>query len=147
MHGRALFAALGFIGALATALVYLVGGRIVIADPAVQVGTVVALGMYVTQLYGPLAQLSNARVDLMTALVSFERVFEVLDLPRTIEEREDAVELHDPSATSLRAGLVPLPGGDRVVARVAGGPAVRARGRGVGLDPARPRPRPAARAR
>jgi ATP-binding cassette, subfamily B, bacterial len=97
MHGRALFAALGFIGALATALVYLVGGRIVIADPAVQVGTVVALGMYVTQLYGPLAQLSNARVDLMTALVSFERVFEVLDLPRTIEEREDAVELRDPT--------------------------------------------------
>jgi ATP-binding cassette subfamily B protein len=96
MHGRALFAALGFIGALATALVYLVGGRIVIASDAVQVGTVVALGMYVTQLYGPLAQLSNARVDLMTALVSFERVFEVLDLPRAIEERPDAVELRDP---------------------------------------------------
>jgi ATP-binding cassette, subfamily B, bacterial len=43
--------------------------------------------MYVTQLYGPLAQLSNARVDLMTALVSFERVFEVLDLPHPITER------------------------------------------------------------
>jgi ATP-binding cassette subfamily B protein len=55
--------------------------------PDVQVGTVVALGLYVTQLYGPLAQLSNARVDLMTALVSFERVFEVLDLRTSITER------------------------------------------------------------
>ncbi len=96
VHGRALFASLGLIGAVATAVVYLVGGRIVITNPAIEVGTVVALGLYVTQLYGPLAQLSNARVDLMTAMVSFERVFEVLDLPRAIEEREDAVDLTDP---------------------------------------------------
>jgi ATP-binding cassette, subfamily B, bacterial len=96
MAGRALFASLGFIGALATALVYLVGGLIVIDNPAIEVGTVVALGLYVTQLYGPLAQLSNARVDLMTALVSFERVFEVLDLPRPIEERPGATELREP---------------------------------------------------
>lgn len=96
MHGRALFAALGLIGSLATALVYLVGGRVVITDPTVQVGTVVALGLYVTQLYGPLAQLSNARVDLMTALVSFERVFEVLDLPASITERPDAITLSEP---------------------------------------------------
>ena len=96
MHGRALFAALGLIGSLATALVYLVGGRIVITDPDVQVGTVVALGLYVTQLYGPLAQLSNARVDLMTALVSFERVFEVLDLRSPIVERDSPVELSSP---------------------------------------------------
>jgi len=96
MHGRALFAALGLIGSLATALVYLVGGRVVITDPDVQVGTVVALGLYVTQLYGPLAQLSNARVDLMTALVSFERVFEVIDLRSSITEREDAITLDEP---------------------------------------------------
>jgi len=96
MHGRALFAALGLIGSLATALVYFVGGRVVITDPDIQVGTVVALGLYVTQLYGPLAQLSNARVDLMTALVSFERVFEVLDLPASITEKEDAAELLAP---------------------------------------------------
>ncbi len=96
LTGRALFAALGFVGSLATALVYLVGGLIVIDNPAVQIGTVVALGLYVTQLYGPLAQLSNARVDLMTALVSFERVFEVLDLPRPIEDAPDARELTDP---------------------------------------------------
>jgi ATP-binding cassette, subfamily B, bacterial len=93
MHGRALFVALGLVGSLATALVYFVGGRVVITDPDVQIGTVVALGLYVTQLYGPLAQLSNARVDLMTALVSFERVFEVLDLPATIAERDDAHDL------------------------------------------------------
>ena len=97
MHVRALFAALGLVGALATALVYLVGGRAAIADPDVQIGTVVALGLYVTQLYGPLAQLSNARVDLMTALVSFERVFEVLDLRSSIVEREDALDLREPS--------------------------------------------------
>jgi len=97
MHGRALFAALGLIGSLATALVYFVGGRVVIMDPDVQVGTVVALGLYVTQLYGPLAQLSNARVDLMTALVSFERVFEVLDLPASITQRPDATVLIEPS--------------------------------------------------
>ncbi len=97
MTGRALFASLGLVGALATALVYLVGGWLVIGDTSdIQVGTVVALGLYVTQLYGPLAQLSNARVDLMTALVSFERVFEVVDLPRPIEDAPDAVELTHP---------------------------------------------------
>ena len=97
MTGRALFAALGLVGSLATALVYLVGGLLVIGDTsAIQVGTVVALGLYVTQLYGPLAQLSNARVDLMTALVSFERVFEVVDLPRPIEDAPNAVDLDDP---------------------------------------------------
>lgn len=96
LHGRALFAALGLVGSIATALVYLVGGRVVITDPEVQVGTVVALGLYVTQLYGPLAQLSNARVDLMTALVSFERVFEVLDLRSSIAERDDATALTEP---------------------------------------------------
>src|SRR5690606_212577 len=93
MHGRSLFAALGLVGSLATALVYWVGGRIVISDPAVEIGTVVALALYVTQLYGPLAQLSNARVDLMTAMVSFERVFEVVDLPRGIDEKPDAMPL------------------------------------------------------
>ncbi|MBW3659966.1 MAG: ABC transporter ATP-binding protein/permease, partial [Actinobacteria bacterium] len=103
IHGRVLFAALGLIGSLATALVYLVGGRLVISPAhAIEAGTVVALAMYVTQLYGPLAQLSNARVDLMTALVSFERVFEVVDLPRAIDEARDAVPLPDPVRGHLR---------------------------------------------
>ncbi len=93
--GRALFASLGFVGTLATGLVYLIGGNLVIGgnlDP----GDVVALAILVTQLYGPLAQLSNARVDLMTALVSFERVFEVIDLPVQIVDRDDASELVEP---------------------------------------------------
>lgn len=103
MHGRALFAALGLIGAVATALVYYVGGLLVI-DPAsaIEVGTVVALALYVTQLYGPLAQLSNARVDLMTALVSFERVFEVIDLPRAISDSPAASPLPLPARGHLR---------------------------------------------
>jgi ATP-binding cassette, subfamily B, bacterial len=96
MNARALFISLGLVGSLATALVYFVGGRVVITDPSVQVGTVVALGLYVTQLYGPLAQLSNARVDLMTALVSFERVFEVLDLETPIADRPGALALEQP---------------------------------------------------
>jgi ATP-binding cassette, subfamily B, bacterial len=97
MYSRVLFAALGLVGALATALVYLVGGFLVTSpESAITTGVVVSLGAYVTQLYAPLAQLSNAPVDLMTALVSFERVFEVLDLPRAIEDREDARELEGP---------------------------------------------------
>ena len=95
MHGRLLFAALGLIGSLATAIVYLVGGRLAIGG-TIEVGTVVALAMYVTQLYAPLAQLSNARVDLMTALVSFERVFEVLDLPHVIADEPGSRDLPHP---------------------------------------------------
>ena len=63
---------------------------------AVSVGTVVALGTYVTQIYTPLTSLTNARVDLMTAFVSFERVFEVLDAPNPIKDRPGAVDLVDP---------------------------------------------------
>lgn len=94
--GRVLFAALGFVGTLATGLVYLIGGFAVIDNPAIEIGTIVALGLYVTGLYGPLAQLSNARIDLMTALVSFERVFEVLDIPPTITDATDARTLDNP---------------------------------------------------
>ena len=97
--GRVLFAALGFVGTLATGLVYLIGGFAVIDNPGIEIGTIVALGLYVTGLYGPLAQLSNARIDLMTALVSFERVFEVLDIPPSITDAADAVALIDPSGS------------------------------------------------
>jgi ATP-binding cassette subfamily B protein len=97
MHGRVLFASLGLVGAVATALVYLVGGRLVISGSGIETGTIVALAMYVTQLYAPLAQLSNARVDLMTAMVSFDRVFEVVDLPRAIEDAPDAAPLEAPT--------------------------------------------------
>jgi ATP-binding cassette subfamily B protein len=78
--------------ALATALVYGFGGHLAI-DETLTVGTLLALATLLLRLLGPLQGLSNVRVDVMTALVSFERVFEVLDLPSQIQEKRDAVEL------------------------------------------------------
>jgi ATP-binding cassette subfamily B protein len=78
--------------ALATALVYGVGGHLAV-DEALTVGTLIALATLLLRLLGPLQSLSNVRIDVMTALVSFERVFEVLDLPSLIEEKPDAVAL------------------------------------------------------
>ena len=85
-------ASLMLIPALATALVYGVGGHLAI-DGTLTVGTLLALATLLLRLLGPLQGLSNVRIDVMTALVSFERVFEVLDLPSMIQERADAVEL------------------------------------------------------
>jgi len=92
MANRAFFTALTLIASLATALVYGVGGLLAI-DGALTVGTLVALAALLGRLYGPLTALSNVRVDIMTALVSFERVFEVLDLKPMIADRPDAVEI------------------------------------------------------
>ncbi len=92
MYGRVFFVALTTVAALATALVYGVGGTYA-ARGTLQVGTVVALATLLTRLYGPLTALSNVRVDVMTALVSFERVFEVLDLEPMVAERPGAVAL------------------------------------------------------
>ena len=89
---RVFVAAMLLVPALATALVYGVGGHLVI-DDALTIGTVLALGTLLLRLLGPLQSLSNVRIDVMTALVSFDRVFEVLDLPSLIEERPDAVDL------------------------------------------------------
>ncbi len=99
MYGRIFFVSLTTVAALATAMVYGVGGTLA-ASGSLGVGTVVALAAYLTRLYGPLTALSNVRVDVMTALVSFERVFEVLDLEPMIAERPDASALL-PGATSL----------------------------------------------
>ena len=90
MYARFFFVALMLTAALATALVYGWGG-ILAVHGALDVGTVVALTAYLSRLYGPLTSLSNINVDIMTALVSFERVFEVLDLPPMIAEKPDAV--------------------------------------------------------
>jgi ATP-binding cassette subfamily B protein len=92
MANRYFFTALTLVAALATALVYGLGGNLVITG-ALTLGTLLALTGLLAQLYGPLTALSNVRVDVMTALVSFERVFEVLDLPPLITERDDAVDL------------------------------------------------------
>ena len=93
--GRILFAALGLVGAVGTAGVYWLGARSVIRG-TLELGTVVALAAYVQRLYSPLTDLAGARVDLLTAMVSFERVFEVLDAPRSVEEAPDAVALQRP---------------------------------------------------
>ncbi|MFQ5966727.1 MAG: ABC transporter ATP-binding protein [Acidimicrobiia bacterium] len=90
--GRWFFAGLGLISAFATALVFWVGGLLVI-NGEMTVGTIVMLSTLVVQLFSPLSGLSNARVEFATALVSFERVFEVLDLPQEIAEKPDAVSL------------------------------------------------------
>jgi ATP-binding cassette subfamily B protein len=96
MYSRVLFVALGLVAAVGTAVVYYVGGRMVI-DAVISIGTLTALVIYVGQIYQPLTQLTNARVDVLTALVSFERVFEVLDFPAHVAERPGAFDLVDPT--------------------------------------------------
>ncbi|HET8961345.1 MAG TPA: ABC transporter ATP-binding protein [Nocardioides sp.] len=96
---RIFFAAMLLVPALATAVVYGVGGHLAISG-TLTVGTMIALATLLLRLLGPLQSLSNVRIDVMTALVSFERVFEVLDLPSLIEEKPDAVAL-PPQASRL----------------------------------------------
>jgi ATP-binding cassette, subfamily B, bacterial len=89
MYARIFIAALTLTAALATAVVYGWGG-IQVIDKSLQLGTVVALAAYLARLYGPLTALSNVQIDVMTALVSFDRVFEILDLPPMIDDKPDA---------------------------------------------------------
>jgi ATP-binding cassette, subfamily B, bacterial len=93
--GRMFFVTLSFVGALGTALVYLVGGRMALAG-TLDAGTVVGFAILVTQAYQPLSALANAPVEVLTALVSFDRVFEILDLRHPIDDAPDAVALRDP---------------------------------------------------
>ncbi|GGU37903.1 ABC transporter ATP-binding protein [Lentzea flava] len=86
--------ALTLVSSLALALVYGLGGYFAIAGQMAP-GTIVTLALLLTRLYAPLTALAGARVDVMTALVSFERVFEVLDLPPLIKEKPDAVSVPD----------------------------------------------------
>jgi ATP-binding cassette, subfamily B, bacterial len=88
-YARVFFVALTLTASLATAIVYGFGG-VAAVHGALEVGTVVALTQYLTRLYGPLTQLSNLNLDVMTALVSFERLFEVLDIVPMIQEDPDA---------------------------------------------------------
>jgi len=98
MYGGIFMTSLLLTASLATALVYGWGG-VEAARGLLLVGTVVALTLYLNRLYGPLTALSNVQVDVMTALVSFDRVFEVLDLPPMIGERPDAVAVPRGPAT------------------------------------------------
>ncbi len=95
MYGRVFFVALGLVGALGAAAVYGIGGHQVI-NGAITTGTLVVLAAYVTRIYTPLTSLTNARVDLMSALVSFERVFEVLDAPNELVDRPGSIDLIEP---------------------------------------------------
>src|SRR5688500_1084540 len=93
--GRLFFVTLSLVGALGTATVYLVGGRLALSG-SLDAGAVVAFAVLVTQAYQPLAALANAPVEVLTALVSFDRVFEILDLRHPIADKPDAVELVAP---------------------------------------------------
>jgi len=89
---RIFFIALTSIAAVATAFAYGVGGHLTI-NKEITLGTLLAITALLARLYGPLTALSNVRVDVMTALVSFERVFEVLDLTPMVRDRDDAREI------------------------------------------------------
>jgi ATP-binding cassette subfamily B protein len=91
-YQRFFFIALSLTASLATAFAYGFGG-VEVLHGALAVGTVVALTAYLTRLYGPLTQLSNLNIDYMSAMVSFERLFEVLDLEPMIKESPDAVAI------------------------------------------------------
>jgi ATP-binding cassette subfamily B protein len=105
MFGSTLFIALTLLASLATAVVYGLGGALVI-NGTFQLGTLVALAALLGRLYGPITALSNVQVDVMTALVSFDRVFEVLDLQPLIAERPGAVPL--PGTGQGRGAPAPL---------------------------------------
>jgi len=90
--GRWFFLGLSLVSAVGTALVFWAGGHLVIGQ-VITVGTLVAFTAYLAQLYGPISSLTNAPVDFAQSLVSFERVFEVLDMPVEIEDVPDAVVL------------------------------------------------------
>ncbi len=97
---RIFAATMMLIPALATALVWGIGGHLVI-DSTLTIGTLTALATLLLRLLGPLQGLSNVRIDVMTALVSFDRVFEVLDLPSTVQEKAGAVDLPAPARHGL----------------------------------------------
>lgn len=96
LYSRVLLVVLGLVTALGTAIVYFVGGNLAVSG-TITPGDVAAFAAYVALIYQPLAQLTNSRVDILTALVSFERVFEVLDFPAAIADKPGALDLVDPN--------------------------------------------------
>ena len=114
VYSRAFFAALTLVAALATALVYGAGGWLALAGE-LSAGTVVSLALLLARLYGPLTALSNVQLDVASALVSFDRVFEVLDLPPMITEKPDAVAIPaDGRAVEFRSVHFSYPAADEV---------------------------------
>ena len=140
MYARFFIAALTLTAALATAVVYGWGG-IQVVDGTLEVGTVVALAAYLTRLYGPLTALSNVQIDVMTALVSFDRVFEVLDLPPMIQDKPDAQPVPRGRHDRVRPRRLSVSDGRRGLAGLAGvGGRVRPhrRNRCCSMSPSRP---------
>lgn len=114
MVSRVFVTALSLVSALAQALIYGLGGYLAVTG-VIEAGTIVTLALLLTRLYSPMTALANARVDVMTALVSFERVFEVLDLQPMITERPDARELPSgPVPVRLRDVRFTYPRADQV---------------------------------
>ena len=95
MYGRIFFVALGLVGALGAVAIYGIGAFMVISG-GITIGTLVAMAAFVQRIYQPLTGLTNARLEVMTALVSFERVFEVLDAPVAITDRPRAIDIVKP---------------------------------------------------
>jgi ATP-binding cassette subfamily B protein len=92
--GRWFFLGLGISGAIGTALIYWVGGYLVLSN-AISIGTIVAFAAYLARLYGPISALTNVQVEFATSMVSFERVFAYLDLPMEIQDSPKAVVLQE----------------------------------------------------
>ncbi|MEU6847143.1 ABC transporter ATP-binding protein [Streptomyces sp. NPDC046716] len=114
MAQSAFITALTLVSALALALVYGLGGYFAL-DGSLKAGTVVSLALLLTRLYAPLTSLAGARVEVMSALVSFERVFEVLDLKPLIEEKRDAREVPEgPVAVEFDEVRFGYPSADKV---------------------------------
>jgi ATP-binding cassette subfamily B protein len=106
MYGQVLFVALTLLASLVTALVYGLGGTLVIRG-TFQIGTLVALTALLGRVYGPITSLSSVQINVMTALVSFDRVFEVLDLKPLIAEKPDAVPLPRTAEANGQGALAP----------------------------------------
>jgi ATP-binding cassette subfamily B protein len=106
MYGQVFFVTLTMLASLVTAVVYGVGGSLVIHG-TFQLGTLVALTTLLGRVYGPITSLSNVQIQVMTALVSFDRVFEVLDLEPLIKEKPDAVTLPATEGTELSGQVAP----------------------------------------
>jgi ATP-binding cassette, subfamily B, bacterial len=102
--GRWFFLTLSLVSAIGAALVFWLGGMLVLRE-AFTIGTLVAFSAYLTNLYGPLMALTNARVDFATSMVSFERVFEALDLPVEIRDAPDAARLDAVQGNLTFAGV------------------------------------------
>jgi ATP-binding cassette, subfamily B, bacterial len=113
MNGRFFITSLGLVASLAVALVYGFGGSLAI-DGVLTVGTLTAMAALLAQLYGPLTQLTNLRIDVMNALVSFDRVFEVLDLVPMIRDSEDAETVKGPASVSFEHVSFNYPSADEV---------------------------------